>query len=299
MTGQGDEFKFQAPYSSLPSSFLHMSESPLGRCIRPRLLHSGGCKPVGLPDQGLPQTPAEVTAAESVEMPKNWRRTSRGFLTWRFPTVRLNKQHERTDTPYEPSTNRIRRTQVWSGRATDESFMNRIESLMSQKADGKKTLKCWTCGREGHLQRSCRARQGAETNSASQKEVSEKLINSRLVGRRLPDFGKAPLKGVSNFDKRVLILQTLSFLGLDFLKEHGFTLDFNKNELRSIHEEITIFKLNTGQNLFDGNANEYITIPPGLEIIVPGYIGNDVSFNSGLIGSAENKANGLLIASTL
>ncbi|GFX36848.1 gag-Pol polyprotein [Trichonephila clavipes] len=53
------------------------------------------------------------------------------------------------------------------------SFMNRVESLMSQKADGKKTLKCWTCGREGHLQRSCRARQGAETNSASQKEVSE------------------------------------------------------------------------------------------------------------------------------
>ncbi|GFX22469.1 gag-Pol polyprotein [Trichonephila clavipes] len=31
------------------------------------------------------------------------------------------------------------------------SFMNRVESLMSQKADGKKTLKCWTCGREGHL----------------------------------------------------------------------------------------------------------------------------------------------------
>ncbi|GFW86889.1 gag-Pol polyprotein [Trichonephila clavipes] len=53
------------------------------------------------------------------------------------------------------------------------SFLNRVESLMSQKADGKNTLKCWTCGREGHLQRSCRARQGAETNSASQKEVSE------------------------------------------------------------------------------------------------------------------------------
>ncbi|GFT32943.1 retrovirus-related Pol polyprotein from transposon 412 [Trichonephila clavipes] len=78
------------------------------------------------------------------------------------------------------------------------SFMNRVESLMSQKADGKKTLKCWTCGREGHLQRSCRARQGAETNSASRKE------------------------------------------------EHGFTLDFNKNELRSIHEEVTIFKIEHG-----------------------------------------------------
>ncbi|GFX12178.1 CCHC-type domain-containing protein [Trichonephila clavipes] len=54
------------------------------------------------------------------------------------------------------------------------SFMNRVESLMSQKADGKKTLKCWTCGREGHLQRSCRARQGAETNSASRKERCRK-----------------------------------------------------------------------------------------------------------------------------
>ncbi|GFV67985.1 hypothetical protein TNCV_1872671 [Trichonephila clavipes] len=70
------------------------------------------------------------------------------------------------------------------------SFMNRVESLMSQKADGKKTLKCWTCGREGHLQRSCRARQGAETNSASQKGGVGKLINGHLVGRMLPDFGK-------------------------------------------------------------------------------------------------------------
>ncbi|GFW12794.1 hypothetical protein TNCV_3885041 [Trichonephila clavipes] len=35
MTGQGDEFKFQAPFPSLPSSFLLMTESPLGRCIRP------------------------------------------------------------------------------------------------------------------------------------------------------------------------------------------------------------------------------------------------------------------------
>ncbi|GFU81391.1 retrovirus-related Pol polyprotein from transposon 412 [Trichonephila clavipes] len=81
------------------------------------------------------------------------------------------------------------------------SFMNRVECLMSQKADGKKTLKCWTCGREGHLQRSCRARQGAETNSASRKEVSEKLINGHLVGRRLPDFGKPQISSVSNFDK--------------------------------------------------------------------------------------------------
>ncbi|GFT98868.1 retrovirus-related Pol polyprotein from transposon 412 [Trichonephila clavipes] len=230
------------------------------------------------------------------------------------------------------------------------SFLNRVESLMSQKADGKKTLKCWTCGREGHLQRSCRARQGAETNSASQKEVSEKLINGHLVGRRLPDFGKPhfqvcqistkstgengifimghvnelPCNMIIDTGANVSIIrndlaQKLKdtyldpaprgatdhiadpfILGLDFLKEHGFTLDFNKNELRSIHEEVTIFKIeHRTESIRQVTANENITIPPRTEIIVPGYIGNDVSFNSGLIGSAENKANGLLIASTL
>ncbi|GFT74516.1 retrovirus-related Pol polyprotein from transposon 412 [Trichonephila clavipes] len=261
------------------------------------------------------------------------------------------------------------------------SFLNRVESLMSQKADGKKTLKCWTCGREGHLQRSCRARQGAETNSASQKEVSEKLINGHLVGRRLPDFGKPhfqvckistkstgengifimghvnelPCNMIIDTGANVsiirndlaqklkekliwtpprVVLQTVTgekidihgklkvkiqfgdttyqhavyiadiadpfILGLDFLKEHGFTLDFNKNELRSIHEEVTIFKIkHRTESIRQVTANENITIPPRTEIIVPGYIGNDVSFNSGLIGTAENKANGLLIASTL
>ncbi|GFT63337.1 retrovirus-related Pol polyprotein from transposon 412 [Trichonephila clavipes] len=201
--------------------------------------------------------------------------------------------------------------------------MNRVESLMSQKADGKKTLKCWTCGREGHLQRSCRARQGAETNSASRK-VSEKLINGHLVGWRLPDFGKPhfqvcqistkstgengifimghvnelPCNMIIDTGANVsiirndlaqklkekliwtpprVVLQTVTgenidihgklkvkikfgdttyqhavyvadiadpfILGLDFLKEHGLTLDFNKNELRSIQEEVTIFKI--------------------------------------------------------
>ncbi|GFW60783.1 retrovirus-related Pol polyprotein from transposon 412 [Trichonephila clavipes] len=239
------------------------------------------------------------------------------------------------------------------------SFLNRVESLMSQKADGKKTLKCWTCGREGHLQRSCRARQGAETNSASRKEVSEKLINGHLVGRRLPDFGKPHFQVCQISTKSTganvsiirndlaqklkekllwtpprVVLQTVTgekidihgklkvkirfgdttyqhavyvadiadpfILGLDFLKEHGFTLDFNKNELRSIHEEVTIFKIkHRTESIRQVTANENISIPPRTEIIVPGYIGNDVSFNSGLIGSAENKANGLLIASTL
>ncbi|GFV99233.1 retrovirus-related Pol polyprotein from transposon 412 [Trichonephila clavipes] len=260
------------------------------------------------------------------------------------------------------------------------SFMNRVESLMSQKADGKKTLKCWTCGREGHLQRSCRARQGAETNKRLPEGGVGKLINDHLVGRKLPDFGKphipvcqistkstgengifimghvnelpcnmiidtganvsiirndlaqklkeklldpAPRGATDRDGEKIDIHGKLKvkirfgdttyqhavyvadiadpfILGLDFLKEHGFTLDFNKNELRSIHEEVTMFKIkHRTESIRQVTANENITISPRTEIIVPGYIGNDVSFNSGLIGSAENKANGLLIASTL
>ncbi|GFT87018.1 retrovirus-related Pol polyprotein from transposon 412 [Trichonephila clavipes] len=64
-----------------------------------------------------------------------------------------------------------------------------------------------------------------------------------------------------------------------------------------IHGKLKV-KIRT-ESIRQVTANENITIPPRTEIIVPGYIGNDVSFNSGLIGSAENKANGLLIASTL
>ncbi|GFX64608.1 hypothetical protein TNCV_1671441 [Trichonephila clavipes] len=207
------------------------------------------------------------------------------------------------------------------------SFMNRVESLMSQKADGKKTLKCWTCGREGHLQRSCRARQGAETNKRLPEGGVGKLINDHLVGRRLPDFGKPhipvcqistkstgengifimghvnelPCNMIIDTGANVSIIQNdlaqklkretyldpaprgatdhiadPFILGLDFLKEHGFTLDFNKNELRSIHEEVTIFKIeHRTESIRQVAANENITIPPRTEIIVAGYIGND------------------------
>ncbi|GFX41979.1 hypothetical protein TNCV_4515871 [Trichonephila clavipes] len=211
------------------------------------------------------------------------------------------------------------------------SFMNRVESLMSQKADGKKALKCWTCGREGHLQRSCRARQGAETNSASQKGGVGKLINGHLVGRRLPDFGKphfqvCQISTKSTGDNGIFIMGHVYELPCNMIIDTGANVSIIRNDLAQklkekliwtpprvvlqtvtgekidIHGKLKVkikFGDTTYQHAVYVTANENITIPPRTEIIVPGYIGNDVSFNSGLIGSAENKANGLLIASTL
>ncbi|GFW94955.1 retrovirus-related Pol polyprotein from transposon 412 [Trichonephila clavipes] len=451
MTGQGDEFKFQAPYSK-PSIKLstydgksswqvyktqfsivadaNQWDSQTKAChgwisTLSLMLWSYASREMC---EGLQQTPAEVTAAESV---RNAPRTGDGrreaFLTLAFsdcPTevrevlalqhfidgvrdAEIQKALRMADLKdlkgalvfalkFEAAQQATRKDRH-PIRAVNESdtsnssverlerqmrsFMNRVESLMSQKADGKKTLKCWTGGREGHLQRSCRARQGAETNKRLPEGGVGKLINDHLVGRRLPDFGKPhipvcqistkstgengifimghvnelPCNMIIDTGANVsiirndlaqklkekliwtpprVVLQTVTgekidihgklkvkiqfgdttyqhavyvadiadpfILGLDFLKEHGFTLDFNKNELRSIHEEVTIFKIeHRTESIRQVTANENITIPPRTEIIVPGYIGNDVSFNSGLIGTAENKANGLLIASTL
>ncbi|GFT80069.1 retrovirus-related Pol polyprotein from transposon 412 [Trichonephila clavipes] len=126
-----------------------------------------------------------------------------------------------------------------------------------------------------------------------------------MTGEKIDIHGKLKVKikfGDTTYQHAVYVADIADpfIFGLDFLKEHGFTLDFNKNELRSIHEEVIIFKIeHRTESIRQVTANENITIPPRTEIIVPGYIGNDVSFNSGLIGSAENKANGLLIASTL
>ncbi|GFX77639.1 retrovirus-related Pol polyprotein from transposon 412 [Trichonephila clavipes] len=132
-----------------------------------------------------------------------------------------------------------------------------------------------------------------------------RVVLQTVTGEKIDIHGKLNVKikfGDTTYQHAVYVADIADpfILGLDFLKEHGFTLDFNKNELRSIHEEVTIFKIeHRTESIRQVTANENITIPPRTEIIVPGYIGNDVSFNSGLTGSAENKANGLLIASTL
>ncbi|GFX80707.1 retrovirus-related Pol polyprotein from transposon 412 [Trichonephila clavipes] len=132
-----------------------------------------------------------------------------------------------------------------------------------------------------------------------------RVVLQTVTGEKIDIHGKLKVKirfGDTTYQHAVYVADIADpfILGLDFLKEHGFTLDFNKKELRSIHEEVTIFKIeHRTESIRQVTANENITIPPRTEIIVPGYIGNDVSFNSGLIGSAENKANGLLIASTL
>ncbi|GFW94408.1 retrovirus-related Pol polyprotein from transposon 412 [Trichonephila clavipes] len=106
-----------------------------------------------------------------------------------------------------------------------------------------------------------------------------RVVLQTVMGEKIDIHGKLKVKikfGDATYQHAVYVADIADpfILGLDFLKEHGFTLDFNKNELRSIHEEVTIFKI------------EHRSEPIRQFQLWPN-------------GSAENKANGLLIASTL
>ncbi|GFX33571.1 retrovirus-related Pol polyprotein from transposon 412 [Trichonephila clavipes] len=108
-----------------------------------------------------------------------------------------------------------------------------------------------------------------------------RVVLQTVTGEKIDIHGKLKVKiqfGDTTYQHAVYVADIADpfILGLDFLKEHGFTLDFNKNELRSIHEEVTIFKIeHRTESIRQVIANENITIPPRTEIIVPGYIGND------------------------
>ncbi|GFY09254.1 retrovirus-related Pol polyprotein from transposon 412 [Trichonephila clavipes] len=90
-------------------------------------------------------------------------------------------------------------------------------------------------------------------------------------GEKIDIHGKLKVKiqfGDTTYQHAVYVADIADpfILGLDFLKEHGFTLDFNKNELRSIHEEVTIFKIEHRiESIRQVTANENITIPQGLK----------------------------------
>lgn len=87
-------------------------------------------------------------------------------------------------------------------------------------------------------------------------------------------------------------------LELDFLKEHGFTLDFKKNELRSA-EKISV-KLEMIPNPFDRlQIRQIFTISRRTKIMIPGITEEDRSFHCGLVEYPEKSPEEVLIASAL
>lgn len=88
-------------------------------------------------------------------------------------------------------------------------------------------------------------------------------------------------------------------LELDFLKEHGFTLDFKKNGLRSAAKMSAFLKLEMIPNPFYRlQLRQIFTISRRTEIMIP-EIKKHQSFHCGLVEYPEKSPKEVLIASAL
>ncbi|GFW91935.1 retrovirus-related Pol polyprotein from transposon 412 [Trichonephila clavipes] len=82
-----------------------------------------------------------------------------------------------------------------------------------------------------------------------------RVVLQTVTGKKIDIHGKLKVKikfGDTTYQHAVYVADIADpfILGLDFLKEHGFTLDFNKNDYVPYTKSL-YSKLNTGQNLFD------------------------------------------------
>ncbi|GFT68534.1 retrovirus-related Pol polyprotein from transposon 412 [Nephila pilipes] len=74
-------------------------------------------------------------------------------------------------------------------------------------------------------------------------------------------------------------------LGLDFLKENNFKLDFKNNELHSCSEDTAVFKTKNSdiKPVHHITAKSETTLPTRTETIVSGALTKDNNFPYGLI----------------
>ncbi|GFX11711.1 retrovirus-related Pol polyprotein from transposon 412 [Trichonephila clavipes] len=91
-------------------------------------------------------------------------------------------------------------------------------------------------------------------------------------------------------------------LGLDFLKNNNFKLDFQNSNMHSKFEDITLFGL---QTQFESNqksiAKTKLSLSPRTECIIPGLVAENRKFRFGLIDypDPDNSKGGVLIASSV
>ncbi|GFU35200.1 retrovirus-related Pol polyprotein from transposon 412 [Trichonephila clavipes] len=91
-------------------------------------------------------------------------------------------------------------------------------------------------------------------------------------------------------------------LGLDFLKNNNFKMDFENSNMHSKFEDITLFGLQT-QFEFDQKiiAKPKLSISPRTECIIPGLVAENSKFRFGLIDypDSDSLKAGVLIASSV
>ncbi|GFV87627.1 retrovirus-related Pol polyprotein from transposon 412 [Trichonephila clavipes] len=189
MTGQGDEFKFQAPYSK-PSIklFLHMTESPLGSRLQLKsrqqkvseTLQELATDVERLSHLAFSDCPTEVREVLALQHFIDGVRDPEIQKALRMADLKDLKGALVFAMKFEAAQQATRKDRH-PIRAVNES---------DTKQTGRRPLNAGPAVEKGICREAAGHAKALKLNSASRKEVSEKLINGHLVGRRLPDFGK-------------------------------------------------------------------------------------------------------------
>ncbi|GFY13440.1 retrovirus-related Pol polyprotein from transposon 412 [Trichonephila clavipes] len=188
---------------------------------------------------------------------------------------RRDRQYKRgarvtADTPFESP---------W--KSDIEKLRDDFLASMDQRQNQEKgNFKCWGCGRTGHLRINC-PRSRKEGNIVSSSKQGNKYMAISRGGADITDP---------------------CILGLDFLKNNNFKLDFENSNIHSKFEDITIFGLETQ---FESDqkiiAKITISLSPRTECIIPGLVAENRNFRLGLIDypDPESLKAGVLIASSV
>ncbi|GFW18443.1 retrovirus-related Pol polyprotein from transposon 412 [Trichonephila clavipes] len=128
-----------------------------------------------------------------------------------------------------------------------------------------------------------------------------------VTGDKIQVHGKANITlrfGNIDYDHTAYIADITDpcILGLDFLKNNNFKLDFENRNMHSKFEDITLFGL---QTQFESNqkiiAKNKLSLSPRTECIIPGLVAENRKFRFGLIDypDPDNSKGGVLIASSV
>ncbi|XP_035232659.1 uncharacterized protein LOC118204447 [Stegodyphus dumicola] len=124
-----------------------------------------------------------------------------------------------------------------------------------------------------------------------------------VTGDKIPIEGKINIIitfGIETYQHLAFVANIANelILGLDFLQKYDFTLDFERNEMRSAKEDITVFVNGSIPSAHQVTTKTDVTIPPMTELLIAGSIERN-SFRFGLIEYPENSPREVLVAFSL
>ncbi|GBN88021.1 hypothetical protein AVEN_274993-1 [Araneus ventricosus] len=220
-----------------------------------------------------------------------------------------------------------------------EFFFNRLEKLLNSSVSGRKNtprknpnVTCSKCSKKGHVQRECQAITSNQENSSLnrapeedtganvtllRKDLAQKLKEQLIytapnislktaTGEKTEIRGKLDASiecGSRKFHQRIYVADITDhcILGLDFLQKFNFTVDLEKNEIRTGGEEIPLFSASVQHSTSCSVlAKKRTKIPARSECLIQGVLEVPGQFRYAVTNfPSQVSQKGVLVAATL